>query len=105
MITQELIKIAKEIKGMEFPTQEALNLYLKEHPLADRSNHSVNKHFNKKVDDLRTIESVFKKLGIASSLAKYAEDSEFLKDIISKNKSLLYKLNTKELDLIRNKTR
>jgi len=38
-----LIKLAKEIMAMEFPTQEALNEYLKEHPEADKSHHSVKK--------------------------------------------------------------
>lgn len=41
MIAGELLKMAKELVGMEFPTQEALDKYLKDHPDANRSNHKV----------------------------------------------------------------
>lgn len=40
-IARELVAMAKELLAMEFPTQDALDKYLKEHPDADRSNHSV----------------------------------------------------------------
>jgi hypothetical protein len=35
------VSIAKEIVAMDFPTQDAMNKYLQEHPDADRSNHKV----------------------------------------------------------------
>ena len=42
-VAKELLVLAKDLVGMEFPTQDALDKYLKEHPDADRSNHSVKK--------------------------------------------------------------
>lgn len=42
-----LRKTATDKTAMEFPTQDALDKYLKEHPDADRSNHSVKKHEEK----------------------------------------------------------
>ena len=41
MLTAEILKIAKSLTAMNFPTQEALDKYMKEHPDADRSNHKV----------------------------------------------------------------
>lgn len=41
IIAKELVKIAKDIQAMNFPTQEALNQYLRQHPNADRSQHKV----------------------------------------------------------------
>lgn len=40
---KELLKLARELLAVEFPTQDAMDTYLKEHPDADRSNHSVKK--------------------------------------------------------------
>ncbi len=37
----ELVKIARDIMGMEFPTKEALKTYLDKHPKADKSKHTV----------------------------------------------------------------
>jgi hypothetical protein len=37
----EMLRIAKELIGIDFPTQDAMNKYLKEHPDADKSNHRV----------------------------------------------------------------
>ena len=42
-IASELLMIAKELTAMEFPTQDALDKYLKDHPDANRSNHKVKK--------------------------------------------------------------
>lgn len=41
MVAKELLKMAKELVSMDFPTQDAMDTYLKEHPDADRSNHKV----------------------------------------------------------------
>ena len=52
-IAHEIIRIAKELIGLEFPNQEAYNSYLKEHPLADKSNHTVKhveEHKEQKID-------------------------------------------------------
>jgi hypothetical protein len=43
MIASELVKIAKNLVSFEFPTQEALDKYLKEHPGANKSLHRVVK--------------------------------------------------------------
>jgi hypothetical protein len=40
-IARRLLFMAKEVLGMDFPTQDALDKYLKDHPDADRSNHKV----------------------------------------------------------------
>jgi hypothetical protein len=42
-MSRELLKVAKDLLAMEFPTQDAMDKYLKEHPAADRSNHRVVK--------------------------------------------------------------
>lgn len=42
-IKSELVKVAKELVGMDFPTQKAMDKYLRTHPDADRSNHKVVK--------------------------------------------------------------
>jgi hypothetical protein len=41
MLAAEILKIAKSLVSIEFPTQDALDKYLKDHPDADRSNHKV----------------------------------------------------------------
>ena len=41
-IARRLLFIAKEILGMEFPTQDALDKYLKEHPDADDSQRLID---------------------------------------------------------------
>lgn len=43
LVAKELLKIAKLLTSTEFDSQEALNKYLKEHPDADKSNHTVKK--------------------------------------------------------------
>jgi hypothetical protein len=42
-VATELLKVAKDLLGFEFPTQEALDKYLKEHPAADKTLHYVTK--------------------------------------------------------------
>jgi hypothetical protein len=44
IVARELLRMAKELIAIEFPTQEAMDKYLKEHPGADRSNHKVVPH-------------------------------------------------------------
>lgn len=41
VVASELLRIAKDLLAIEFPTQDAMDKYLKEHPDADRSNHKV----------------------------------------------------------------
>ena len=41
MRAKELLGMAKELLAIEFPTQDALDKYLKDHPDANRSNHKV----------------------------------------------------------------
>ncbi len=40
-IALELLKIAKDMKAINFATQEQLNKYLRKHPKANRRNHKV----------------------------------------------------------------
>jgi hypothetical protein len=40
-IAKHMVALARDIMATEFPSQEALDKYLHEHPDADRSNHSV----------------------------------------------------------------
>lgn len=47
-IASALVKIAKELMGMDFPTQDAMDKYMKDHPDANRSNHKVVKTPEKK---------------------------------------------------------
>jgi len=41
MVAREILKVAKELLAIEFPTQDAMKKYLDEHPDADKSNHKV----------------------------------------------------------------
>ena len=43
VVAQKLLNIAKSLVAIEFPTQDAYDKYMKEHPDADKSNHSVVK--------------------------------------------------------------
>lgn len=43
LVAEELLKVAKTLLSMEFPSQDALDEYLKEHPGADKSHHTVRK--------------------------------------------------------------
>jgi hypothetical protein len=43
-IAKQLLFMAKELIGMDFPTQDAFDKYMKDHPDANRSNHKVVKH-------------------------------------------------------------
>jgi hypothetical protein len=49
-VASSLIKLAKELMAVDFPTQEAMDKYLKDHPDADRSNHKVVKTESKTED-------------------------------------------------------
>jgi len=40
-VARELVSIAKSLVAIDFPTQDALDKYLKDHPDADRSKHRV----------------------------------------------------------------
>jgi hypothetical protein len=41
MIAKELLVLARELLSVDFPTQDAMDKYLKDHPDADKSNHRV----------------------------------------------------------------
>jgi hypothetical protein len=43
ILAGEILAIARDLVGMEFPTQDALDKYLKDHPDADRGKHRVVK--------------------------------------------------------------
>jgi predicted RNA-binding Zn-ribbon protein involved in translation (DUF1610 family) len=51
MVAMEMLKLADTILATDFPTQEALDKYLKEHPDADRSNHKVVKDKGTSMED------------------------------------------------------
>lgn len=40
-VARQILLTAKELLGMDFPSQDALDKYLKDHPDANRSNHKV----------------------------------------------------------------
>jgi hypothetical protein len=40
-VAKELVAIARELQAIEFPTQDAYDKYMKEHPDADKSLHEV----------------------------------------------------------------
>lgn len=40
-VAREVLFVAKELLAIDFPTQDAMDKYLKEHPDADKSNHRV----------------------------------------------------------------
>ena len=42
-IASQLLFMAREVLGMDFPTQDAFDKYMKDHPDANRSNHKVVK--------------------------------------------------------------
>ena len=44
VIANELLLIAEDLVAMDFPSQDAMDKYLKEHPDADKSKHKVVKH-------------------------------------------------------------
>ena len=56
-VAKELLAIAKELVAMDFPTQDAMDKYLKEHPDADKSLHHV-KETKKEPAKSRNPESV-----------------------------------------------
>lgn len=41
LVAQELVRVAKELMAIDFPTKAEYDKYLKDHPDADRSNHRV----------------------------------------------------------------
>jgi len=41
LVAKELLAIAKELVAMEFPTQDAYDKYMKDHPDADKSLHTI----------------------------------------------------------------
>lgn len=43
LVAQELMKVAKDLMAIEFPTQDAYDKYMKEHPDADKSMHTIKK--------------------------------------------------------------
>ncbi len=46
LVASELLAVARELVAMDFPTQDAMDKYLKNHPDADRSNHKVVRNKN-----------------------------------------------------------
>jgi hypothetical protein len=43
MMSRELLKVAKDLLAFEFPSQDALNDYLKQHPAANKTKHWVTR--------------------------------------------------------------
>ncbi len=65
-----------DLRSKEFPTQEALSQYLKDHPGADKSLHSVKKDAPSTEDELRKHVSPEKR---REFLRQHKPDSEVLK--------------------------
>ena len=47
MLAKQIIKIAKQLVGIQFATKQQMQKYLKDHPGADKRNHSVKKEQKK----------------------------------------------------------
>ena len=43
LVASELLKVAQNLLAIEFPSKDALDKYLKEHPGADKRNHRFKK--------------------------------------------------------------
>lgn len=81
---KELLRIAKSLIALDFPSEEALHKYLKEHPNANRSKHHVLDIFKKKkerkpVHTVKTIGSPYKDKEsghyfYSTAIAEVAED-------------------------------
>jgi hypothetical protein len=63
-IASELVKIAKSLIAIEFDSKEAYDKYMKEHPEADKSNHSVKENKTQKIpaNNLEKHKEIGKKL-------------------------------------------
>ena len=53
-VAKELARLARELMSMEFDTDEQLKQYLKEHPDADKSKHTVKKKEEDKGESKKT---------------------------------------------------
>ena len=49
-LAKEMLAIARDMVGMDFPTQDAMDKYMKDHPDADKSNHKVVKNDARDMD-------------------------------------------------------
>jgi len=49
-VASELLAVARDLAAMDFPSQKALDKYLKEHPDADRGKHKVVKQTDRDYD-------------------------------------------------------
>lgn len=47
-VAKDLLSVARDLVSMEFPSQEALDRYLKQHPDANTSNHTIKKKEDEK---------------------------------------------------------
>jgi hypothetical protein len=80
MLAKELLVLAKELLATDFPSKEALDEYLREHPDADRSNHKV-------VETKKPMKPVKKDTSVLDSLSEDLTDSLEGQVLRNKNQS------------------
>ena len=51
LVAKELLMVARDLLAIDFPTDDAMSKYLKEHPGADKSRHRVVKTQEEKTGD------------------------------------------------------
>ncbi|MEN6623056.1 MAG: hypothetical protein ABFD50_16100 [Smithella sp.] len=54
-IASDILALAKDLLGMDFPDQNSLDKYLKKHPDANRSNHKVVEQYSQYEDAERPL--------------------------------------------------
>jgi len=85
-VAQEILKIAKELMAMEFPTDAAMKKYLREHPDADKSLHRVVKTDHGTISNYGThAESLSTTIhyGLGSTPSSHSEKHEHEKETLS----------------------
>jgi hypothetical protein len=66
-VAKELVAIARELQAIEFPTQDAYDKYMKDHPDADKSNHRVVETKKEQGMDTSHREHILKNVGKPTS--------------------------------------
>lgn len=98
-IAQELVKLASELIGMEFPTQDAYDKYMKEHPDADKSKHSVvetKKEPAKRDVSIKSLPSKVKEHGVFQSDSFREGDAGFFSHYDEENGKKDFGINKKD---------
>ena len=98
-IAKQIIKIAKQLVGIQFATKQQMQKYLKDHPKADKSKHSVKV---KKQKD-KSFSSPTKMTEEQKRLDKLSEDSHYKYDVArnpNAHAKTLQKLSNDEFEYV-----